>query len=71
MGINLSADSIVAWQNRCGGLDGEEAWAIKQTGDSGYSKAGKTDSFGASQYDAQNRQTKLIDIPRKLLYDPI
>jgi hypothetical protein len=71
VGLNLSADSLVAWQNRRGGLDGEEVWIFEHTGDGVYSKARKTNSLGASQHDALNRQAKFIDIPRKLLYDPI
>lgn len=50
----LKLDSLgkYEWQNTFGGINIEDAYSLKQTGDSGFVIAGFTNSFGEGGYDA-------------------
>jgi len=49
--LKLDADGNVSWQKTYGGSSYDHAESIQQTADGGYIVAGRTNSFGAGNYD--------------------
>ena len=49
--VKLDANGNLQWTNTIGGPKGEEGHSLIQTSDGGYAIAGKTNSFGAGDYD--------------------
>ncbi len=49
--LKLDANGNVQWQKRYGGADSDIASFIQQTSDGGYIVAGRTDYFGAGDFD--------------------
>jgi len=49
--IKTGSDGDTLWTRTYGGIQEEEGYSVKQTNDEGYIIAGRTESFGAGDYD--------------------
>jgi len=49
--VKTDANGNMMWNQTYGGTDYDDAYSLVQTSDGGYALAGRTDSFGAGQFD--------------------
>jgi hypothetical protein len=50
--VKTDGEGNEEWQRTFGGEYSDEAFSVQQTADGGYVIAGRTDSYGAGEYDA-------------------